>query len=267
MIDLHCHVIPGIDDGPDTVDESLRLCEAARAAGTETIIATPHLNWEYPHVDAIVIHNALAHLRSVLAEADIDVSVRAGAEMSLTRLPDVSDAEVGVLRLGAGPYVLVECPHHAAATIWIEGALRAFAERGYQIVLAHPERSSSFRKQPSMLTGLIDDGMLSCITARSLIGGYGSLAQTYAWELLAEGLVHAIASDAHDVSRRPPDLRPALEAAGLEPGHIDYFIGEAPAAILAGDPVPAPPRIFQRPSRQSAPERRLSRPRWLSAGR
>jgi protein-tyrosine phosphatase len=89
MIDLHCHVIPGIDDGPGTIDESLALCQAAAAAETTTIIATPHLNWGYPHVDATAIHTALAHLRSVLADADIDIQVRPGAEMSLTRLPDL----------------------------------------------------------------------------------------------------------------------------------------------------------------------------------
>ncbi len=118
-----------------------------------------------------------------------------------------------------------------------------------------------------MLSGFIDDGMLSCITARSLTGEYGSSAQTYAWELLAEGLVHVIASDAHDVTRRPPDLRPALEEAGLEAGQIDYFIGEAPAAIIAGDPLPSPPRVFRPAALRSTHERRLSRRRWLSIGR
>jgi protein-tyrosine phosphatase len=267
MIDLHCHVIPGIDDGPQTVDESLRLCEAARDAGTETLIATPHVNWEYPDVDAIVIHTALAHLRSVLTETGMNIRVRPGAEMALTRIPNLSDAEIGVLRLGAGPYALVECPHHGGATIWIEGALRALADRGHQIVLAHPERSRSFLQHRWLVAKLIDQGMLSCITARSLIGDYGRSVRAYAWELLEAGLVHAIASDAHDVTRRPPDLLPALEAAGLEPGHIDYFIGEAPAAILAGDPVPAPPRVFRRPAGPSPHERRLARPRWLPARR
>ena len=261
MIDLHFHAIPGIDDGPATVEDSRALCEAARAAGTETIVATPHLNWDYPQIDAVVIHTGLARLNRALKESSIGVRVRPGAEMALSRLPDVTDAEIGVLRLGAGPYVLVECPHHAGAEVGIRDALRVFAKRQHRIVLAHPERSPTFRKHPRMLSALVADGMLSCITARALTGDYGSSARTYAWEILEQGLVHAIASDAHDVSRRPPDLRPTLEQAGLEPGQIDYFIAEAPAAIIAGDPVPAPPRIVAPEPRRRMSNRRLAR-RW-----
>ncbi len=265
MIDLHCHVIPGIDDGPATIEDSLALCDAARAAGTETIIATSHVNWDYPAVDAVVIHTGLARLNTVLKDASIDVRLRPGAEMGLSRLPDLSDAEVGVLRLGAGPYVLVECPHQAAAEVGILDAIRVFAKRGHAIVLAHPERSPTFRKHPGMLRALVADGMLSCITARALTGDYGSPVRAYAWEILEAGLVHAIASDAHDVSRRPPDLRPALECAGLEPGQIDYFIGEAPAAIIAGDPVPAPPKMTAPPPRRRTTGRRITR-RWTTTG-
>jgi protein-tyrosine phosphatase len=266
VIDLHCHVIPGIDDGPHTIDDSVALCEAARAAGTETIIATPHLNWHYPRVDAVVIHTALAHLNSVLATAEPGIRVRPGAEMSLARVPDLTDAEVGVLRLGAGPYVLVECPHEDDDAALIRDALRAFAERGHRIVLAHPERSPSFARHPHLLPGLLADGMLSCITARSLIGAYGTAAQNYAWELLSTGLVHAIASDAHDVTRRPPDLRPTLEDAGLEAGQIDYFVAEAPAAIIAGDSLSPPPRVAAPPARRRSHKGHLTR-RWRSLAR
>ncbi len=265
MIDLHCHVIPGIDDGPRTIAESLALCAAARAAGTETLVATPHVNWDYPHVDAVAIHTAVAHLNSVLGRDGTDIRVRPGAEVNLARIPQLSDAEVGVLRLGAGPYVLVECPYRGGAAIWIQSALREFAERGHRIVLAHPERSPSFRKQAWLLPELIADGMLCCITARSLTGDFGPTAQAYAWGLLEQRLVHVIATDAHDVVRRPPDLGPILAAAGLDAGQIEYFTVAAPQAILAGDALPAPPAVSA-PSRRRPPRR--SRPhRWLPAGR
>src|SRR5947209_14654485 len=97
VIDLHCHVIPGIDDGPSTMEDALALCVAAGAAGTETIIATPHLNSHYPAIDAVAIHTGLGRLNGALKEAAIDVRLRAGAEMALSRLPDLTDAEIGVL--------------------------------------------------------------------------------------------------------------------------------------------------------------------------
>lgn len=260
MIDLHCHVIPGVDDGPATIEDSLALCAAASAAGTETIVATPHVNWDYPENDAVVIHTEVANLNRVLAERAAGVRVRAGAEIAISRLPDLSDAEVGVLRLGGGPYVLVECPHTAGAAVGIQDAVRAFARRGHRVLLAHPERSPSFRKHPRMLPALVADGMLACITARALTGEFGLSARAYAWELLEEGLVHAIASDAHDVRGRPPDLRPTLEEAGLEPEQIDYFIAEAPRAIIAGDALPRPPQISgPLPSRRSQRRRRSRR--------
>lgn len=266
MIDLHFHAIPGIDDGPATIEDSLALCEAAREAGTQTIVATSHINWDYPAIDAVVIHTGLAGLNRAVKEASIDVRLRPGAEMALSRLADLSDAEIGVLRLGGGPYVLVECPHQSGAEVGILDAVRGFAKRGHRIVLAHPERSPTFRKHPRMLTELVADGMLSCITARALTGDYGLSARAYAWEILEEGLVHAIASDAHDVARRPPDLRPTLERAGLEPGQIEYFVGEAPSAILAGERIPAPPRITGPMPRRRAPHRRLAR-RWMPTER
>ncbi len=263
MIDLHCHVIPGIDNGPATIEDSLALCRAARAAGTQTIVATPHVNWDYPSVDAVVIHAGLARLNAVLRETSSDVRVRPGAEMGLSRLPHLSDAEIGVLGLGAGPYVLVECPYRGGAAIWIEDTLRAFAKRDFQVVLAHPERSPAFRKYPRMLADLVAKGLRCCITARALIGEYGTSARAYAWGALERGLVHAIASDAHDLRRRPPDLRPTLQQAGLWPAQIDYFIGEAPAAIIAGDPVPVPPRISG-PLPHERTQRRRRTHRWMT---
>ena len=266
MIDLHCHVIPGIDDGPETIEDSLALCEAARAAGTDTIVATSHVNWDYPTIDAVVIHTGLARLNAAVGEAAIGLRLRPGAEMGLSRVADLSDAEVGVLRLGGGPYALVECPHQGGTVIGIEDSLRAFAKRGHLILLAHPERSPTFRKHPRMLGGLLADGMLSCITARSLTGDYGRSVQAYAWQLLEQGLVHAIASDAHDLVRRPPDLGPALDSAGLDGGQIEYFTGEAPSAILAGEPVPEPPRMLGQISRRRPPKHRRT-PRWLTTER
>lgn len=257
MIDLHCHVIPALDDGPATIEDSVALCRAARAAGTRTIIATPHVNWSYPDVDAASIGAGAEAVNAALQEASIELEVDAGAEIALSRIGDMSEAEIGLLRLGDGPYSLIECPHQGGAPTAVEQMLRGFAASGHSVVLAHPERCPVFQSSPNLLRALTAIGMLSCITARSLTGDFGSRARAYAWELLAAGQVHAIASDAHDAIGRPPDLAPALDRAGLSDAQIEYFAFISPEAIINGAPVPKPPLVEARP----APRFSLRRPR------
>lgn len=247
MIDLHCHVIPDLDDGPATIDDSVALCRAARAAGTTTIVATPHVNWTYPDVDATSIDAGVDAVSAALREASIELDVEAGAEIALSRVGDMSDAEISRLRLGAGPYSLIECPHQGGAPTAVEEMLRRFAGSGHSILLAHPERCPVFQSNPRLLPALTAVGMLSCITAGSLTGDFGSRARSYAWDLLAAGQVHAIASDAHDVAGRPPDLASALDRAGLSDAQIEYFAFSSPEAIISGAPVPRPPLLAERP--------------------
>jgi protein-tyrosine phosphatase len=250
LIDLHCHVIPGLDDGPATLGESLALCRAALGAGTSTIIATPHVNWTYPAVDAATVRDRVAAVNAALRDASIELGVEIGAEIALSRVGDMSDAEIALLRLGGGPYSLIECPHAGGAAAAIEAMLTRLAASGHSIVLAHPERCPVFQSNPRLLPALIGAGMLSCITARSLTGDFGSRAHTYAWQLLSSGHVHAIASDAHDAIGRPPDLAPALARAGLNDSQIEYFASSSPQAIIDGAPVPRPPQVNQpRPRR------------------
>jgi protein-tyrosine phosphatase len=250
VIDLHCHVIPGLDDGPATIADSLALCRAALGAGTRTIIATPHVNWDYPAVDAATVHAGVAAVNAALHEASIELGVVAGAEIALSRAGDLSDAEIALLRLGGGPYSLIECPHHGGAPTAIDEMLRRFAGSGHAIVLAHPERCPVFQSNPRLLSALTEIGMVCCITARSLTGDFGSRARAYAWELMAGGQVHAIASDAHDAAGRPPDLASVLGRAGLNDSQIEYFASSSPQAIIDGAPVPRPPHVAEPQSRR-----------------
>lgn len=256
MIDLHCHLIPDLDDGPATIEESLALCRAALDAGTSTIIATPHVSWDYPAVDAATVKARVAAVKAVLRDASIDLEVEIGAEIALSRTGDMSDAEISLLRLGGGPYSLIECPHAGGAAAAIEEMLRRLAASGHSILLAHPERCPVFQSNQRLLPALVEAGMLSCITARSLTGDFGSRAHAYAWELLSSGHVHAIASDAHDAIGRPPDLAPCLARAGLNDSQIEYFAFSSPQAIINGAPVPSPPQVRQRGKRRW-PLRRL----------
>ncbi len=241
MIDLHFHVLPGIDDGPRSTDVALRMCRAAARSGTRTIVATPHVNWDHPANNAAKMHASVVAINRALQVEGIDVAVRPGAELGLTRAAELPDGELGVLGLGGGSSLLVECPNGMPRR-GIESSLWALAERVPRIVLAHPERSSAFQA-PGLLEDLVARGMAACITARSLTGGYGRQARSSAWTWLTAGLVHVIASDAHDLERRPPDLGDELRRAGLGEAEIEYFARTAPAAILSNAAVPAPPAV------------------------
>jgi protein-tyrosine phosphatase len=241
VIDLHCHVLPGIDDGPASLEDSLALCRAAAAAGTSTLVATPHVSWDWPKVSSRVVAEGVALVNDALRAEGLDLEVRPGAEVAMTRAGDLPDEELVALRLGGGPYLLVECPYSPAAA-GFDAILHGLAARGHKIVLAHPERCPAFQRDRARLRAFVDAGMLTSITAGAFVGRFGRGVKAFARELLDEGLVHDVASDGHGAGpRRPPSIGPELEEAGLG-DRADWHARAVPLAILDGTALPpAPP--------------------------
>jgi len=240
VIDLHCHVLPGIDDGPATVEGSLALARAAVAAGMRTLVATPHVSPRYPN-DAATIAGVLGEVSVRLGEEDIPLELRAGAEIAMTRLAEMEPAELFGLGLGGGPWLLIE-PPFAAAAAGLDTIVRDLLRRGHRVVLAHPERCPAFQRDPAMLKALVDEGVLASITAGSLVGSFGGDVRRFALGLLEEDLVHNVASDAHDHLRRPPGVAEEIRSVGY--GALCEWLTQAvPAAILAGEDVPRRPAV------------------------
>ena len=238
MIDLHFHLLPGIDDGPPDLDAAVAMARAAASSGVNTIVATPHVNWEWQNSPGSIA--ASAHrVDAQLAELAIPVRVRAGAEVALTRAIDLPDVELHRLTLGGGPWLLIEPPHMSAA-IGIEGLLLQLQARGHRIVLAHVERCPTFIDDMEMLERLVQAGMLASLTAGSLVGRFGGTVQRFAHRLLTRGLIHNVASDAHDCHQRPPGLSKELSSAGLAE-QAGWLTKDVPAAILAGNEIPPAP--------------------------
>ena len=260
MIDLHPHVLSGIDDGPPGLEGSVELARAAEAAGTTTLVATPHVTWDTPNTAAIVA-DGVATTQRALDEAGVDVRVRQGAELGISRAAELPDDELAGFRLGGGEWLLAECPLSPAAA-GFEAILQHLQARGHRILLAHPERCPALQRAPDKLRQMLAGGMACQITAGSLTGVFGSTVRRFTSDLLEEGMVHAVASDAHDAVRRPPGMAEALHAADEElPGlldHAGWLTVEVPGAILDGGPLPRrpgpPPRrrkkgLFRRASR------------------
>jgi len=239
VIDLHCHPLPGIDDGPITTEQSLAMLRRAHEAGIRTLVATPHVSAAYPRTRADDVRAGVVALQSEADVAGIDVRLLAGAEFELMNRDVLRRDELPGLRLGDGPYMLIELPFTATARF--AEMLVAMHHDVQPALVAHPERCRAFHEDPGLLRRLVDQGMLAQVTAASIAGSYGSTVQRCAWTMLEQGLVHAIASDAHDAVGRPPLLREPLEATGLD-DVMATLCEENPAAILAGkSPTPAPP--------------------------
>ena len=208
MIDLHTHVLPGLDDGPETLEGSLAIARAAFAAGTRTLVATPHINRAYD-IDPPRVAEAAQLLRKELAREGVELELLTGGEISTDVCRDSVPRSSNALRLGKGPYLLIEAPLTSGAWQLTEIVERLRGD-GYGVLLAHPERCRGFHRDPALLRGLVARGALCSITAGALSGQFGRTVNRFALELLREGLVHDVASDTHDVHRRPPDVRTPL---------------------------------------------------------
>jgi protein-tyrosine phosphatase len=240
VIDLHSHVLPGIDDGPDTIEGSLALARACVQAGTTRLVATPHVSWRYPN-DADTIGPLVAELNALLHAEGVPLEILPGAEVAMTRAAELDPAELSRLTLGGGEWLLVECPFTPVAT-GMDGLVLDLQRRGHRVVLAHPERCPAFHRDRRPLEMLVHSGVLTSITAGSLVGRFGSVVQRFSMQLVRDELVHNVASDTHDLERRPPGMLAELEEAGL--GAIaEWLTAQAPGAILDGGRIPPRPEL------------------------
>jgi protein-tyrosine phosphatase len=240
VIDLHCHVLPGIDDGPETIEGSLALARAASAGGTRTLVATPHVNLRYPN-DAATIARLVGELNERLAAERIAIEVRPGAEIALTSAINMAPARLAELGLGGGSWLLIE-PPFAPSAGGIDVLLLDILRDGHRVVLAHPERCAAFHRDPAVLESLVRAGVLTSITAGSLVGRFGGEVRRFALGLIRNELAHNVASDAHDDSDRMPGMSAELRRAGLQ-SLAPWLTCEVPAAILAGAEIPPRPAV------------------------
>lgn len=237
MIDLHCHLLPGIDDGPEDLGGTLAMAQQHVRSGVAVVAATPHVAWDMPN-DVETIEQRLTDVRTALAAAKIPLEVARGAEIDVHEAMRLSDEELRALALGGGPWLLIESP--LRGNVPLLPTVLELLDRGHRVLLAHPERSPLFQRDPAALRSLVGAGVATQLTAAAFAGRFGRAVGEYAEQMLEAGLVHSVASDAHDTHRRPPGLAEPLVEAGLSE-LVPLLSQEVPAAILAGDPLPPVP--------------------------
>jgi protein-tyrosine phosphatase len=245
VIDLHTHLLPGIDDGPRDDEGALTLARAAVEAGTHAMAATPHIDHQHGVVVAS-LPSRLEDIRQALATAGVPLEVHKGGEVAITRLVELSDDELSLVTLGDSRCLLVECPFTPAGAV-VDQMVFQVQTRGFEVLLAHPERSPTFQGAPDRLATLVDRGAMVQITAASMVGKFGRTVQEFCFSLFELGLVHVVSSDAHSADRRGPGMNEAFDTAAAM-GRSDlaeqraWWTQDAPAAILAGrHPGPPPP--------------------------
>ncbi len=223
MIDIHNHILPGIDDGAANLDESLLMARAAEQDGITDIIATPHLS--EPALTENEIYQRTDRLNTSLQEAGIAIRVHPGAEIAMHMLSH----EAHWIGLAGSRHLLVEfSPYNI-----MPSADRIFSyliKQGYQIIIAHPERHPAVIEKPERLFKLIAPGVSLQITAGSLTGDFGSAPQTCARHLIKKKTVEYIATDAHNADRRPPILSAAIQPAAKLADH------ETALSLVDGNP-------------------------------
>lgn len=236
MIDLHCHLLPGLDDGAETLANSLQIAEQLQRAGFTEVFVTPHVMEGQPFLEATRILEAAENLQRELEKAGSSLKLHPGGEHYI--FPDLAKwLKAGnVLSLGnTGKYLLLELPMLEIPS-YTEQVFFELQVQGITPILAHPERHHQLAKEPQTLYEWIRKGVLYQVNLRSLTGRYGPTAQETARTMLQCGLVHFIGSDAHYPLERPEPYLKELEAFAecLDEKDWKRITVENPRAILEG---------------------------------
>jgi protein-tyrosine phosphatase len=256
MIDLHSHILHGVDDGAATLEDSVEMARSALADGVEALAATPHVRHDYP-TSAALMERRLADLRDALAAGGVPLEVLPGGELDLEHMAGLTDGELRRFGLGGNPgFLLVEFPY-AGWPLGLAERIFTLRTRGFRVVIAHPERSSEVQARPERLEPIVAAGALVQLTAASIDGRLGRRSREAAIELLERGLAHLVASDAHAPSIRQIGMRAAAESieATVDGALARWLTADVPRAIVRGEPLPAPPsrprksrlRLLRRP--------------------
>jgi protein-tyrosine phosphatase len=211
FVDLHCHCLPGLDDGPASMGEAVALCRALVCDNIRAVVATPHQLGRFEgHTNVQAIRRATDQLTQHLRDEGLALSVSPGAEVRLDERMSVLLAEEAILTLAdRGRHILVELPD--AVFIDIEPLLIELLHEDVELIIAHAERNRPALDHPRALRRWLDYGAGLQVTATSLIGRFGSTAQQAAWRLIARGWVVVVATDAHGRGVDGPGMSVAFE--------------------------------------------------------
>jgi len=245
VVDLHSHILPGIDDGPADMEGAVALARAAVEDGTKVLAATPHVREDHPAVRLDELVERCARLNVALSENQVPLEVVVGAEVDVIWTRSASEEDLRLATYGqSGTDMLLETPYGPLPPGFEDWVFSRLSLAGIRVTLAHPERNRTFQQSPERLVAMVNRGVLVQVTAGSLAGRRKSEGRKLALWLVSQGLAHVIASDAHRASDfRPPLLSVGVDAVAsqIDSARADWMANAAPRAVLAGEPLPPMP--------------------------
>lgn len=240
MIDLHSHILPGMDDGAPTLGTALEMARIAAADGTTHLACTPHIMLGVYDNHAEGIERAVAALSACLVEAGLALELAVGADVHAC--PDIGErlCAGGMPTINRSRFFLLELPRDICPP-GMPRLVRRVVARGCVPIVTHPERLAWIEERYDVISQLAEAGALMQLTAASITGGFGSRARYWAERMLDEARVDLVASDAHDARRRPPGLSRAREHISTRCGaaFARRLTEDVPKAILADAEIPA----------------------------
>jgi protein-tyrosine phosphatase len=240
MVDIHSHVLPGIDDGSPSLETSLEMLRMAAQTGTTDIVATPHKNLEFPY-DERAIGKAFQQL-SDISTGLINVHLGCDFHLSVDNIQEAL-ASPGRYTINGKGYLMVELPDVTSLSA-VRSAFNRMLQHRIIPIITHPERNLSIQKHMAEVTEWVHDGCRLQVTAQSLTGRFGRVAQRSTETLLDADLVHFVASDAHDTRDRVPVLKQAFDVVAKRWGtaKAETIFIHNPAATLIGKPISGSPK-------------------------
>lgn len=241
-VDIHCHCLPGFDDGPGSLEDSLALCQALVKDGITSVIATPHQLGRYDRANSLAqVRRAVEELSAELKDREIPLEIFPGGDVRVDeRLPDlIESGEIGTAA-DAGRHLLLELPHD----IFVDALpiIDHLRELGLQTILTHPERHHYLHNRSQWARDCLERGAVLQITSGSLLGEFGGRAHEAAWRFVRAGMVGIVASDAHDTLRRPPRMTETLRLLTLNIGReaTRRLAIDNPLRVLTGQNIESP---------------------------
>ncbi|MFZ3588957.1 tyrosine-protein phosphatase [Bacillus sp. DJP31] len=248
MIDIHCHILPGIDDGPKDIHESIIMAKAAVSDGITQVMGTPHFTRKYENTKEIIVEK-VKQVNEALVVENIPLKILPGQEPRIYGeiLEDYQNGKILTLN-DSGKYLFIELPSNHVPR-YTERLLYDFQMKEITPIIVHPERNQEMIENPDILYNLVEKGALTQVTASSVVGDLGKKIRTFSLQLLENNLTHFIASDAHNISTRSFRLGQAYEELDKEFGvQAVYMLKENAELLVLGETVfrDSPSRMKQK---------------------